>query len=61
MLLVVSKSRFKLKGGRAFAVAAPNLWNSLPLHIRTAPSLITFKSSLKSYFFLLAFSNQPDI
>ncbi|KAF7646044.1 hypothetical protein LDENG_00194380, partial [Lucifuga dentata] len=61
MLLVVLRSRFKLKGARAFVVAAPKLWNSLPLHIRTAPSLITFKSWLKTYLFSLAFSNQPDV
>jgi hypothetical protein len=30
-------------GDRAFAVAAPRLWNKLPLEIRSAPSMETFK------------------
>ncbi|KAF7655637.1 hypothetical protein LDENG_00053100, partial [Lucifuga dentata] len=48
MFLVILRSKFKLKGDCAFAVAAPKLWNSLPLHIRTMPSLISFKLWLKS-------------
>ncbi|KAF7656398.1 hypothetical protein LDENG_00041770, partial [Lucifuga dentata] len=56
MLLVIPRSRFKLKGDRAFAVAAPKLWNS---YIRTVTSM--FKSLLKTYLFSLAFPNQPDI
>ena len=38
-------------GGRAFVVAAPRLWNSIPLSIRTAPSVDVFRSQLKTYFF----------
>ena len=38
-------------GGRAFSVAAPNLWNKLPDHIRRSPSLTVFKSRLKTYLF----------
>ena len=29
---------------RRFSVAAPRLWNSLPLNCRTAPSVDTFKT-----------------
>ena len=36
-------------GSRAFAVAAPQLWNKLPLHIRSSPSLDTFKTRLKTH------------
>ena len=36
-------------GSRAFAVAAPQLWNKLPLHIRSSPSLDTFKTLLKTH------------
>lgn len=32
-LLYVSRSGLKLKGHRVFAVAAPRLWNQLPLDI----------------------------
>ncbi|XP_032879310.1 uncharacterized protein LOC116974699, partial [Amblyraja radiata] len=47
LLLEVPRSKRKLRGDRAFSVAAPALWNTLPLHIRQAPSLSIFKSSLK--------------
>ena len=56
MLLEVPRTRRKLRGDRAFSVAAPKLWNDLPLQIRQAPSLAIFKSSLKTYFYSLAFN-----
>ncbi len=49
-LLSVPRSRLKYRGDRAFAVAGPRLWNSLPAYIRSAQSLTVFKSSLKTYF-----------
>uniref|UniRef100_A0A3B3HMF5 Reverse transcriptase domain-containing protein n=1 Tax=Oryzias latipes TaxID=8090 RepID=A0A3B3HMF5_ORYLA len=56
MLLEVPRSRRKLRGDRAFAVAAPKLWNTLPLAIREAPSLSIFKTRLKTHFYALAFN-----
>ncbi len=53
-LLSVPRSRLKYRGDRAFAVAGPRLWNSLPAYIRSAQSLTVFKSSLKTYLFSLA-------
>ena len=44
------------RGDRAFAVAAPELWNNLPLHVKTAQSLDIFKSRLKTYLFSQAFT-----
>ena len=38
-------------GDRAFSTAGPRLWNSLPMEIRFAGSLETFKSKLKHYLF----------
>ena len=55
LLLAVPKARLKLRGNRAFAVAAPKLWNDLPLHVRQAPTLLAFKSRLKTHFYSLAF------
>lgn len=55
LLLSVPRSRCKSKGDRAFSVAAPKLWNGLPLSIRASPSLDVFKTSLKTYFYTLAF------
>ena len=50
-LLVIPKSRTKTYGDRRFSVAGPKYWNSLPLNIRLAPSLATFKSKLKTHLF----------
>ncbi len=50
LLLAVPRAKLKSRGDRAFAVAAPKLWNSLPLYIRQAQTLVVFKSSLKTYF-----------
>jgi len=36
---------------RRFSVAAPRLWNSLPLKCQTAPSADTFKIRLKTFLF----------
>jgi len=38
-----------------FAHAAPVLWNSLPLTIRTSNSLAIFKKQLKTFLFKKAF------
>ncbi len=51
MLLDIPKSSLVTYGDRAFANAAPKLWNSLPTNIRLASSLTTFKNHLKTYLF----------
>ena len=38
-------------GDRAFSVAAPKLWNTLPPKIQNASSLQTFKTMLKTHLF----------
>ena len=55
---LLSPKPYNLKsyGHRSFSVAAPELWNSLPLHIKNATNLLNFKSELKSYLFKLAFN-----
>ena len=40
----------KTLGDRAFVLAAPKLWNSLPKDIRTTTSLSSFKIKLKSFY-----------
>ena len=42
-------------GRRSFSSAAPVLWNSLPLDIKTSPNVNTFKRRLKSHIFQRAF------
>ncbi len=56
-LLQVPRARLKNRGDRAFSVVGPKLWNSLPIHIRTASTTLNvFKSTLKTYLFSLAFN-----
>lgn len=40
---------------KSFSYQAPRLWNSLPLEVRTAPSVECFKERLKTLFFESAF------
>ena len=56
--LILKYPSLKLKktlGDRVFSSAAPNLWNSLPLHIRLLDNFERFKSLLKTHLFRLAF------
>jgi hypothetical protein len=50
-LLLVPKTKLKTYGDRAYCHAAPTLWNSLPLAIRTSQSVDMFKGRLKTYLF----------
>ena len=49
----LTEPRFNLSnyGGRAFSSAAPRLWNKLPSDIKSADSLPSFKSHLKTHLF----------
>ena len=38
-------------GKRAFSIAAPPLWNNLPVHIRASTTLDSFKTELKTHLF----------
>ena len=51
------KSRCRLEGfgRRCLAYAAPSLWNPLPTPVKRASSIDTFKSSLKTYLFNVAY------
>ena len=44
-------------GDRAFSVAAPVLWNSLPLHLRQTNSLYKFKTGLKTFLFNVSYKS----
>jgi hypothetical protein len=50
-LLKVPKSNKKTYGDRAFANAAPRLWNSLPRTLRQCSTLSSFKSDLKTHLY----------
>ena len=49
--LVVPPIQLSTVGSRAFPVAAPQLWNSLPDDIVLTDSLSTFQRLLKRYLF----------
>ncbi len=55
ILLTVPRSRLRRSGDRAFSVAAPALWNVLPLSIKLSSSMDIFKKDLKTYLFYQAF------
>ena len=38
-------------GDRAFMVAAPTLWNSLPKELRAITNVNSFKAHIKTYLF----------
>ena len=54
VLAAINSGHLKNVTARRFSVAAPRLWNSLPLNCRTAPSVNTFKIRLKTLLFVLA-------
>jgi len=51
-LLAVPRTRTEL-ARRAFSVAAPSVWNSLPADIRLCESVPSFKRHLKTHLFRL--------
>ena len=53
--LATPKARLKTCGERTFPVAAPGLWNSIPLGIRSSSLNNSFKRHLKTYPFKQAY------
>lgn len=55
--LRLKEKRYRLKsaGFRAFSIAAPPLWNSIPNTIRAQNSIYQFKKCLKTYLFKRAY------
>ena len=53
--LIVPRTRRQL-GNRAYSVAGPTAWNSLPRDIRTASTISTFKNLLKTHLFSLSYN-----
>ena len=56
VLLTAQPYNLKSYGRRSFSVAAPELWNSLPISLRNILSLASFKNELKTHLFKLAYS-----
>jgi len=53
--LIVRRTRLSTVGDRAVPVAGPRIWNSLPQHVTSAPSLAIFRSRLKTHLLGAAF------
>jgi len=53
----VPRTRTKF-GDRAFSVAGPVVWNSLPAAVREADSLHSFRRKLKTHLFTLCLSDR---
>jgi len=53
--LIVRRIRRSTISDRAFPVAGSRVWNSLPQHVTSAPSLPVFRSRLKTHFFRRCF------
>ena len=45
------ETRLKSYGDRSFSFEAPSEWSKLPLSIKSAPTLSSFKSQLKTFLF----------
>jgi len=55
--LLVASVKLSTVGGRAFPVAGPTIWNSLPDNVISVPSLPTFRQRLKTFLLQASF---PD-
>ena len=55
-LLCVPNTKTVTYGGRSFRAAAPQLWNALPISVKQAPTLETFKRHLKTCLFKQAYN-----
>ena len=53
--IVVPSTRLRTTGDHAFPATASRIWNSLAPEITSSRTLLTFKSSLKTYLFSLSF------
>ena len=48
---IVRRTQLSIVSNRSFPVAAPRVWNSLPQHVTSEPSLAFFHSHLKIHLF----------
>ena len=55
LTLDLPRTNYRTVGDRAFIVAAPTLWNALPIELRIIKDITVFKRKLKTYYFEKAF------
>ncbi len=56
-LLDIPRTRLVTYGDRAFSTIGPRLWNTLPLKLKNAQSVNSFKTNLKTHLFNLAYGH----
>ena len=55
--LCVPPRKTTLATSKSFSSVAPSIWNSLPNHLSSIPTLPVFRRALKHHLFLLAYPN----
>ena len=53
--LQVPEARLKSYGERSFGFSAPTEWNKLPINVRSALTLASFKVKLKTHLYKICF------
>ena len=56
--LIVPRTMQRSFGDWAFSTGAPKLWNNLPVEVKETTGLEIFKSTIKTFLFYQAFSDQ---
>ena len=59
--LLVPSVKLSTVGGRAFPVAGPTVWNSLPDNVISSASLSTSRQRLKTFLFRASFPDMLSI
>ena len=54
-LLTVPKTKTVRFGDRSFRKSSAVLWNTLPISVKSSPSISSFKTNLKTHYFKLTF------
>ena len=58
LTLDLPRTNYRTVGDRAFKVAAPTLWNALPIELRITKDITVFNRKLKTYYFQKAFDQE---
>ena len=59
--LLIPKTKCKTFAVHSFSVAVPNMWNSMPEHLKLIIDVVKFKKDLKTYLFTQAYWWQSSL
>ena len=57
LITLIDTYIYKTVGERSFSFYGPQLWNSLPSHLRSIENFTTFKRELKTYLFEMYYTD----